>query len=105
MAKRSFFVRLRNAYERFQTAGLYNPEESHRNEVDQRDMMRDQMQAYKDQTELARQEIERVRGEKNAEKRRIEEKQIRTLRRNYRPAGFLNNDQGPATGVTDKLGG
>lgn len=63
-----------------------------------------QMEAYKEQTRLTQGEIDRAREEKSAEKRRIEEKQIRALRRNFRPAGFLNNAQGPATGVGNKLG-
>ena len=51
-------------------------------------MMNDQVKAYKEQTEITRNEIARKKGEEVAEKRRIEEKQIRSLRRNYRAAGY-----------------
>jgi len=72
-------------------------------------MMNEQIKAYKDQTNLAREELNRKQGEMKSEKRRIEEKQIRHLRRSYRPSGFLNNQQNevgnPETGVSAKLGG
>lgn len=50
-----------------------------------------QVDAYKKQTELAQSEIDRKRGEEQIEKRRIEEKQIRSLRHNFKPAGFLDS--------------
>lgn len=105
----SWFTRLRDAYETFQTAGLYNARQSRHQEADIRYQMQDQMKAYKDATELTRQEIERKRGEEKAEKRRIEEKQIRTLRGRLRPQGIMNNQSlgsagNPATGTTTKLG-
>lgn len=72
----------------------------------------EQIKAYKDQTEIAAKELASVKEQQNVEKRKINEKQIRSLRNNYRPAGgFLNNqglsapnnsaDQG---GLTNKLG-
>lgn len=104
--KRSFFVKARNAFEQGATFGLYDPEGSHREEVDQRDLIGDQINAYKEQTNLARDELNRKRGEQEAEKRKINEKQIRALRRNYRPAGFLNNAASAPTGdLTQNLGG
>jgi len=60
-----------------------------------------QIGLYKNQSELATNELNRARDEKDAQKRRINEKQIRSLRRNFRPAGFLDN----AVGTSDKLGG
>ena len=63
--------------------------------------MQSQVDAYKKQTELATSEMERVRGEENAEKRRINEKQIRSTRRGHSNAGFLNND----SGISNTLGG
>jgi hypothetical protein len=56
----------------------------------QQKMMNDQVKAYKEQTAIAREEIDRKRGEQMAEKRRVQEKQIRSLRHNFSPAGFLN---------------
>lgn len=82
---------------------------------DQARMVNDQIKAYRDQTEITKQEIAQKQGEESAEKRRIEEKQIRGLRRNYRPAGMLTShttmqtptaptDATPGSGVTKKLG-
>jgi hypothetical protein len=101
----SWWTDLRDAYEQFQTAGLYDPKASRRAEADQRYMMQDQMKAYKDQTELTRQEIDRKRAEGAAEKRRVEEKQIRSLRRNYRPQGLLGSGASPTADTTTQLGG
>jgi hypothetical protein len=66
-------------------------------------MINGQINYYKQQTELAQSEIARKREEEMAEKRRLEGKQIRALRRNFRPAGFLDSAGGE--GVSDKLGG
>lgn len=63
--------------------------------------MADQVAAYKKQTELATAEMDRVRGERDAEKRRVNEKQIRSIRRGHSNAGFLNNDEG----ISNTLGG
>jgi len=49
-----------------------------------------QVNAYKEQTRMAQEEINAKRGEMAVEKRRVQEKQIRSLRRSFRPAGFLN---------------
>lgn len=56
----------------------------------QQNMMSEQIKAYREQTRIAKDEIDRKRGEEAIEKRRINEKQIRSLRRNFRPAGFLD---------------
>jgi hypothetical protein len=64
----------------------------------------EQIQAYKDQTALAAKEVETARAEKDVQKRKINEKQIRSLRNNFRPSGgFLNNQAGADT-LTSKLG-
>lgn len=75
-----------------------------------------QANAYKEQTKLAQEEINRKREEQAVERRRIDEKQIRSLRRNRSARGFLGS-AAPATpakqglspldesGMSDKLGG
>jgi hypothetical protein len=68
-------------------------------------MMNDQIKAYKDQTELTRQEIASKRNEENVEKRRVQEKQIRALRRSSRGGGFLGTQSTSQPGMNDKLGG
>jgi predicted XRE-type DNA-binding protein len=68
-----------------------------------RQSMQAQIDFYKQQTEMEQSEIARKQGEQLAEKRRVEEKQIRSLRRNFRPAGFLDTPNGGD--VSDKLGG
>ena len=72
----------------------------------QASMMNDQIKAYKDQSELTRNELNATRGAQDVEKRRIQEKQIRTLRRNYRPAGILGaGNTSSEADVSSKLGG
>jgi len=79
--------------ERFTNEALMSPEQKAVNQ---------QVDAYREMTEITKQEIARKRDEENAEKRRIEEKQIRSLRRNYRSQGLLG--QGAEDNAT-KLGG
>ena len=69
--------------------------------------MNDQIKAYREQTEITKQEIARKKGEELAEKRRIEEKQIRGLRRNYRGAGggMLGASSSGEADMSAKLGG
>lgn len=57
-----------------------------------------QIKAYKDQTALTRQQLDQTRNEQAVERRRVQEKQIRALRSNYRPAGGLLGVGQPATG-------
>lgn len=73
-------------------------------------LVRDQMEAYKKQTEIAQEEIRRKQSEAEAEKRKIDEKQIRGLRSRFRPAsGLLNQakkqDLATESGQPTKLGG
>jgi hypothetical protein len=64
------------------------------------------------QSYLTEKEIRQKQQEVAAEKRRVDEKQIRSLRNRYRPSGgFLNNqapkstvDLGGGTGLPNKLG-
>lgn len=63
-----------------------------------------EIKQYKKQTELARQELNKIRDQQATEKRRINEKQIRSLRNNYRPRSLFaaaNNEEG----MSDQLGG
>lgn len=71
----------------------------------QQDAMNEQIRAYREQTELTRQELNRKKDETNAQKRRVEEKQIRSLRRNYRTQGLLNTVQNKENEMATKLGG
>ena len=101
----SWWTNLRDTAVTIGTAGMINPRESRHKEAEARYAMNEQMRAYKQQSELTRQEIDRKRNEENAEKRRIEEKQIRSLRRNYRPAGLLGTGTVTEPDMNTKLGG
>ncbi len=71
----------------------------------QNKMVNDQIKAYKEQTALTRQQLDQTRAAQEVEKRRIQEKQIRSLRSNYRPAGGLLGVGNPATNdMTNQLG-
>lgn len=65
----------------------------------------DQIKAYKEQTELTRKEIEAKRGEAAAEKRRVDQKQIRQLRRNYGTGTLLGSSTPASPDMNNKLGG
>jgi len=67
--------------------------------------MNDQIKAYRDQTELSRQELNKAKDAQSTEQRRIQEKQIRALRRNYRPAGILTAASSSQNDMSTKLGG
>ena len=71
----------------------------------QNNAINEQIQAYKDQTEITRQQVDKLKNEENNEKRRVEEKQIRSLRRNYRVQSFLGNQDSGEPDMTSKLGG
>jgi hypothetical protein len=70
-------------------------------------LMKEQMQAYRDQSELTKNEINRAKDEQVAEKRRIQEKQIRALRGRASSRGFLGTTSPEAStpGTSAKLGG
>ena len=69
--------------------------------------MNDQVKAYQDQTALAKQQLDEARNATTAEKRRVEEKQIRSLRRNYRTqsVGMLGVGSPDTSDMNQKLGG
>lgn len=69
--------------------------------------MNDQIKAYQDQTALAKQQLDEARNATTAEKRRVEEKQIRSLRRNYRTqsVGMLGVGSPDTSDMNQKLGG
>lgn len=79
---------------------------------DQASQIKEQVDAYKKQTEIAAQELAAIKDQKDTEKRKINEKQIRSLRSNYRPSGGFLNNQGLSApnnnaaqvGVSNKLG-
>jgi hypothetical protein len=67
--------------------------------------MNEQIRAYREQTELTRSEIARKKGEELAEKRRINEKQIRSLRRNFRTQGLMGVSDSGMADMSNELGG
>lgn len=101
----SWWTKFRDRAEHIGTLGFYDPVRSRREEADARYAINDQIKAYKEQSQLTREELSRVRNEQAMEKRRIQEKQIRALRRNYRPQGLLGTGSAPADDVSQKLGG
>jgi len=67
----------------------------------------DQIGAYKEQTELTRNQLNEARASQETEQRRIQEKQIRALRRSSRAAGagMLGVGQPATQDIGTKLGG
>lgn len=53
------------------------------------------IKSYMERSKLEQEEIDKAREQKDVEKRRVQEKQIRALRNTYRPAGgFLQQNAG-----------
>lgn len=72
-------------------------------------LMNEQIQAYKDQTALQTKAFNEAKQQREIEKRRVEEKQIRGMRNRSRAAGFLGvgaaaTPLGNATELPSKLG-
>lgn len=69
--------------------------------------VQDQIKAYQDQTALAKQQLDQARTATETEKRRVEEKQIRALRSNYRAqsSGLLGVGQPASSDMNSQLGG
>lgn len=65
---------------------------------EQASLINDQIDAYRQATELTQKQIDQVQNEKAVAKRQVNEKQIRALRNNYRPAGGFLNNQGSTLG-------
>lgn len=63
----------------------------------------DAVSAYYAQKEAAKNEQNRIANEKKIEQQRIQEKQIRSMRRRYRSAGFMQ-PMTDASGIQEKLG-
>lgn len=62
---------------------------------------RTQMDMYHQEKQRLSDENARISEQKHQEQTRIQEKQIRAMRRNFRTPGFL---EGPNTGTSDQLG-
>ncbi len=61
----------------------------------------EQISFYQKQKQLADDTVNKLKDEQNVEKRRIQEKQIRQLRRSFRSPGLLEE---PGAGTKDTLG-
>lgn len=70
-------------------------------------LIADQVNAYKEQTELTRAQIAETKAQTDTEKRRVQEKQIRSLRRTSRSQGASLLGQGDSANqdMNTKLGG
>jgi hypothetical protein len=70
------------------------------------ELMNQQIKDYQEQSKLAKEEMTRAKDAQVAEKRRIQEKQIRSLRRHSSSRGFLgtSNDMA-AMNQSSSLGG
>ena|SRR5205814_2369501 len=73
----------------------------------QQQQIADQVKAYKDQTNLANQQLVDSRNATDVQNRLIQEKQIRSLRRNYRSqgVGMLGVGQPANQDMNTSLGG
>lgn len=71
----------------------------------QKRQMNKQIQEYNQQMELTKKQLAETKAQNDAEKRRVQEKQIRALRRTNRAQGFLGITQEQEPGMSDKLGG
>lgn len=103
----SLWTRFRDKTVKTATLGMYDPEKIRHNQADQRHLINEQIKSYQEQTQLTKDELNRVQTEKDAEKRRVEEKQIRALRRNYRAssAGLLGQGEPATEDTSNQLGG
>jgi hypothetical protein len=79
--------------------------ESEEDRARRRRAVNEQIKSYREQTEITRKELAAKKDEQAAEKRRIEEKQIRALRRNYTAQGFLGTQPSGQADMSSKLGG
>ncbi len=68
----------------------------------QKQAIQSQVDYYRKQSEISDSQISQAREQQMVEKRRINEKQIRSLRRSFRPAGLLDSTSGD---IADNLGG
>lgn len=102
----SFWTDLRDTAEKVATFGLYDPEKSRQADREQRGLIQGQIDAYKEQTRIANEQMNASRESQKAEERKIQEKQIRSLRRNYRSQGILGSgNSSNQADMSAKLGG
>lgn len=76
----------------------------HEHSADRREALRatrEQIDLYRQQKEMMQQEATRVEGERRSERRRIQEKQIRSRKSAMRSTGFLDEASGS---TSDMLG-
>lgn len=102
----SWWTDARDSFIKFGTLGAIDPAKN-RADAQQKQQISDQISAYQDQTNLAKQQLDQTRQEGDAEKRRVQEKQIRSLRSNYRSSGLgmLGSGQAGSSDMDTKLGG
>ncbi len=74
---------------------------------DQQKLMNQQMKDYQEQSRITKEELAKAKDSQIAEKRRIQEKQIRSLRGRGSSRGFLGSSAPDAgtPGMTTQLGG
>jgi phage shock protein A len=74
---------------------------------DQKKLLNQQMKDYQEQSRITKEELAKARGAEVAEKRRIQEKQIRSLRGKASSRGFLgsSNAESGNQGLGTQLGG
>lgn len=103
----SWWTKTRDKYIKVASAGAYDPAKSREMERQQRYMINDQISAYKEQTNLAREQLNETRNQTDVERRRVQEKQIRSLRRSYRATGLglLGTGEPASPDMNTKLGG
>jgi len=97
----SFWTKVRDTWTNVSSLGLYNREK----DLEQARLVNSQIKAYQDQTNLAKQQLDQSRKSTEAESRRVQEKQIRSLRRNYRVQGLLGVGNPATQDMSNQLGG
>ena len=97
----SWWTNIRDTWTKVSSLGLYDRER----DLDQRRLVNSQIKAYQDQTNLAKQQLDESRKSTEAQSRRVQEKQIRSLRRNYRAQGLLGVGNPATQDMSNQLGG
>ena len=74
---------------------------------EQKKLLNQQMKDYQEQSRITKEELAKAKDSQVAEKRRIQEKQIRSLRGRGSSRGFLgsSNPDAGTPGITTQLGG
>ena len=101
----SWWTKFRDRAEKVATLGFYDPVKSRREEAEARYAINDQIKAFKDQSELSRKMLEQKKSEGDVLKRKIQEKQIRSLRNTYRSPSMLGMGASASGDISQKLGG